>query len=263
MTPVASGLLRAPQSWLDEPLAEFRGRKTSFRRLVASALCFETTAILQLAQQTSSELIRSTRPGVVSLDHSGLLVWPADIVWLEWKTGDGFYWVLSFLEGDEYRVWCGSAPAEGVWTADGILEAVVRPQPEERFIVAPVTGRADATDDERYAAGLAGSIAVGQLMAINMPRGLIRRTAPPHRGLQKSVRRRFQGLNLRPFHVIEIDTKAGNVASTGARHQSAKALHYCRAHPRRIANGRTIPVRGHFRGDPALGVCRADYRVRP
>jgi len=40
-----------------------------------------------------------------------------------------------------------------------------------------------------------------------------------------------------------------------------KAFHFCRGHVRRLSSGVVTRVRAHWRGDPSLGVCQADYRV--
>ena len=105
------------------------------------------------------------------------------------------------------------------------------------------------------------------LAIINSPSVIGRQEFPAHKGFEKSLRHSNvipPGAHLRPWTKITLDVtppSGEHGEHGGARLTGAKALHYCRTHIR-IKNGKLERVRGHWRGDAALGVVRSDYKVK-
>lgn len=103
------------------------------------------------------------------------------------------------------------------------------------------------------------------LSIINSPKIIDRSTNKPSSGLQKRLERKAgKSAGLLPWHEILLDVRpppdpeqhdVGEARLTGP-----KAFHFCRSFLR-IRLGRLERVRAHWRGDPALGVSQASYRV--
>lgn len=102
------------------------------------------------------------------------------------------------------------------------------------------------------------------LAIINSPKIVDRSTRPPSSGLQKRLARRFGApFQLLPWHEIFLDIRpptTGEERGEGGRLTGPKALHFCRSFLR-IRLGKLERVRAHWRGDPALGLSQASYRV--
>ena len=111
------------------------------------------------------------------------------------------------------------------------------------------------------------SLLYSLLAIINSPSVIGRQEFPAHKGFEKSLRHSNvipPGAHLRPWTKITLDVTTPSDEhenNGGARLTGAKALHYCRTHIR-IKNGKLERVRGHWRGDAALGVVRSDYKVK-
>lgn len=105
------------------------------------------------------------------------------------------------------------------------------------------------------------------LIAINSSR-MVQRVEhmPGERDRQRSLRgrslvgkfplRAYTEVILTPGETVVPETREGG--STGQ-----KAQHFVRAHLRRYANGKSVLVREHVRGDPALGMMQTRYKVQP
>jgi hypothetical protein len=104
------------------------------------------------------------------------------------------------------------------------------------------------------------------LSIINSPKIIDRSTNKPPSGLQKLLARKAGGVGagLLPWHEIFLDVRpppdTGDHDGDGTRLTGPKAFHFCRSFIR-IRLGKLERVRAHWRGDPALGVSQASYRV--
>ncbi|GLR55151.1 hypothetical protein KYK30_31865 [Shinella yambaruensis] len=105
------------------------------------------------------------------------------------------------------------------------------------------------------------------LSLINTPKIIGRRQHMPHRALEKRLLKERKNIGKFPLHAwTEITLRItppkdlSGVDSCEAHLTGQKALHFCRAHLR-VRCGRVEIVRGHWRGDPSLGVKRSRYRV--
>ncbi len=106
---------------------------------------------------------------------------------------------------------------------------------------------------------------VGLLAMINTPRIIGRHQHMPHRGLERKLAR--SGAGKYPLHAwSEILLRVTPTEVGDGEHEAhltgARALHFCRAHLR-IRLGRLEIVSSHWRGDPALGIKQARYRLAP
>jgi len=103
------------------------------------------------------------------------------------------------------------------------------------------------------------------LSIINSPKIIDRSTHKPSSGLQKRLNRKARTpFELLPWHEIFLDVRpppdGSDHAGSGERLTGPKAFHFCRSFIR-IRLGKLEHVRAHWRGDPALGVSQASYRV--
>jgi hypothetical protein len=102
------------------------------------------------------------------------------------------------------------------------------------------------------------------LSIINSPKIIDRSTHKPSSGLQKRLgRKATKPFELLPWHEIFLDVRPppdGEHDTGGGRLTGPKAFHFCRSFIR-IRLGKLERVRAHWRGDPALGVSQASYRV--
>ena len=104
------------------------------------------------------------------------------------------------------------------------------------------------------------------LSIINSPKIIDRSTHKPSSGLGKRIERKTGvSAGLLPWHEIFLDVHpppdiGQHEADEGGRLTGPKAFHFCRSFIR-IRLGKLERVRAHWRGDPALGVSQASYRV--
>jgi hypothetical protein len=106
------------------------------------------------------------------------------------------------------------------------------------------------------------------LVLINSPRIIGRRQYMPNVGLERELTRGF-GRGKFPLHAwteIRLEVAKPPEIDDGEPHEAhltgRRALHFCRKHIR-IRYGQLEYVSAHWRGDPALGIKRARYSVRP
>lgn len=232
------------------------GRDGTLPEAMARASCFDIEAILPTIHETSADLASHPilKNGDAYYDHGGLLFMPAPVVWLEFVGPQGRVGLLLNEVDEEIGVNIIAAGIPQQHSAfldrhDGDLYAI-RAQAQLHGI-----------QDEKFACDGA-AIASVALMLINAPRGVLRQQLSPHKGLVREIRRAGLG-PIRPAHKIVLDLNAGNICGdSGMGAASEKAFHYCRSHVRRLASERTIIVRGHWRGNPAIGIARGDYVVR-
>ncbi len=222
---------------------------------VLGATCFDITPVVELVVDAATELQKShvMVAGDPRIDHGGLLFLPDKTVWIEWRWKAGRAGIL--LEQVEDQIGYIAFNPEGR-PLMGFLELFE----DGTFVPRHDLRQSGAFTDAESSAGLAGTVAAAALMLVNAPRGTRRETSPPHKGFRREMSKNHAGAELKPYHVIRLDRKAGHVGD-GQGVGSPKAFHFCRAHVRRLAQGGFTKVRAHWRGNPALGICRADYEV--
>lgn len=106
------------------------------------------------------------------------------------------------------------------------------------------------------------------LVMINTPRLMGRKQHMPHAGLERELRRHEKLVGkfpLRAWTEIVLPYGAGPKDASGEPSQEAhltgeKCLHFCRAHLR-YRLGRMEVVKGHWRGNPAIGIKRSRYKI--
>lgn len=105
------------------------------------------------------------------------------------------------------------------------------------------------------------------LTAINQPKVIGRQVRHAHRGLERKLNQARVGTRRTPLpDIVTLDLEAFVTREADDGPESAgvvgskKCFHFVRAHIRQ-ANGQF--VRSHWRGDPALGVGRKNYRIVP
>jgi hypothetical protein len=122
----------------------------------------------------------------------------------------------------------------------------------------------DIPDMEAKGVALA---AAGLLAMINTPKLAIKVERPPHRGLQRELRRQPETseIELRPWSEIRLAVTPkphGESHEQRQVQQGKKCFHFCRSHLRVLPDRITV-VSPHWRGNPALGVAQSTYRVTP
>jgi hypothetical protein len=104
------------------------------------------------------------------------------------------------------------------------------------------------------------------LLFVNSPKIIGRRQRMPHAGLERRLTRAlgYGSFPLHAWHEIKLEVAKPVEIDDGKPHEAhltgARALHFCRAHLR-VKQGRLEYVSSHWRGDPAVGVKRARYRL--
>ncbi|GLK86659.1 hypothetical protein GCM10017653_47290 [Ancylobacter defluvii] len=103
------------------------------------------------------------------------------------------------------------------------------------------------------------------LAFINTPRIIGRRQHMPHRSLERKLVAQRAVVGKFPLHAwteIKLHVTPPEDLSDELSHEAhltgERALHFCRAHLR-IRLGKLEVVRGHWRGDAALGIRRSRY----
>jgi hypothetical protein len=108
---------------------------------------------------------------------------------------------------------------------------------------------------------------VMMLNLINTP-GLVGfRQHMPHRALQKDIGRALGVSGSYPLQswsevVVKTHTEMAGDSIAESGHTFRKCLHFVRSHRRRLTN-KEIIIPAHWRGDPALGIKRTRYTVKP
>lgn len=226
----------------------------------ADTPCFELSEVSALIHQTGQELQQTLlfQDGQPLMEHGGLLLMPAQHVWLEYLgTPFGLHGRLGVRldEVEDQICYLAMGPAVGDQQLSGFLEL----QPDgEHFIVRPDT-RYAYTAEQHFLIGQIGGWAAAALLLINAPRGVERRDTPAHKTLAKEARKAGLG-ELRPFHTITLSKKPQAVGEETGQ-SSPKAFHFCRSHLRLLPSGGETKVRAHWRGDPSLGINQGNYRV--
>lgn len=257
MTPLAQRLLR---NWI-------RSGPRDMALMLAKATCFDMTPVAPLINRTGAELIGTTTDKTSEaplMEHGGLLFTPSEVAWLEAAgSPSGFiqtehrFGVL--VNSVEDQLGCFAFDVDGRMVAMGFIE--MKPDGEHFSVHHDVRSPEQSPRAAQMSANACGW-AAASLLLINAPHGVERATTPPHRGLERDVRRALGIGGLRPAHTIRLSVMPGEIGDgTGRPGGSPKAFHFCRSHIRRLPSGATTRVRAHWRGDPSLGVTQGDYRV--
>lgn len=232
MTPLARALLTDAMQTRNAPLA----------RDLVEATCFDLYAVSGLVEETAHALSGNRH-------HGGLLFLPSGGAIFELSHGDYRLVFLTKdkatregvpLEGDNISFSAVAFFSNGKWSK--LQHGVLRVDQPETFVI----GLSD-----REGGAIYGLLLAAAIILLNAPYGVERIPQEAHRGFARRVRQRGFG-QLRPSITIRLDRAQAPPAQYGAG--AGKAFHFCRAHLRRLASGRAVKVRAHWRGDPRLGI---------
>ena len=278
MTPLAHQLTKTltlpPKKrgwWRDQ------GRSDLLRSLVTDIHCFEVSAIRGAVDDLSRQTMRMFRAGegTKATDlFSRYTFLPAPRTWIEYiEDRDPIsppYRVAHLLEGDAEKEITLSLFVEEDNARFNHIEPYyhlgeyclnhplfMHPNP---LLPSQVTG-------VHYFDRVVMTMSL-TLILINSPKIFGRRQVMPHLGLEKRVTRTF-GKGKFPLHAwteIKLEVAKPAHIDDGEPHEAhltgRRALHFCRKHIR-IRFGRLEYVTAHWRGDPAIGIKRSRYKVRP
>ncbi len=245
MTPMASLFVQG---------ALTTGRKSElapiFLPMLSELRCFDIEAIYNSVNQALGDL-RGTELGETADYLFENHVLPSPMVWLEARTQS--FTVISLentLQFSALRRHTVNRMKLVPFASAGLHK-----DEEGRWIITPV-------EDLNEADALALIMFTLLLIDfINQPYVCRSENNHPHRALARKVRGAGLG-ELRPWHVITLRPRSGEVQG-GEGHHSPKCFHFVRGHKRHYRNGRVSKVTHHWRGDPALGISRANYKVLP
>lgn len=222
--------------------------------------CFECTEVAVLALEIGSKKARSVK---WNKDETASL--PADRMWIEY--------VLFDDTGTSARM---GPLLEKTTDTTARLRTFVRPGGTEKIAAFGVDAQIPLFGHDNDVARITGSnenrgtyieilgTTFGCLAIINTPRAFLRRERQPHKGLAKAIKAAGSHSPLNRWSEIVLDFDPsfdGETTSQTGRLSGPKAYHYCRAHLR-IKNGKLEQVRGHMRGDPALGTVQSRYTLK-
>lgn len=262
MTPLAYRIVKE----LTLPKRERTFEGIHLPRRLSGAQCFEVTDIYDAAFEIAKDVAK-----VAGSETSSFL--PAPKTWIERRNIDGsrFGWLLEEHEDDSGVVYCAEAldcrgqSFFGEFGADSTLS--------RGYLLHLRDGLLPMRDGDRagyYMDGFAPENIIPALLAfINTPRIIGRRQHMPHRGLERKLIARRAVIGKFPLHAwteIKLHVTPPKDVSGERSHEAhltgERALHFCRAHLR-IRLGKLEVVRGHWRGDPAIGIKQTRYTVVP
>lgn len=242
-------------------------KNPGMRDLLLRCTFFEISNAWGMIQQIMIELTKATyvqskdgHPSNV-LNHGGLLIAPATISWMEFKVKGyppmGFF-IHEFDDELDYQGWF---PANYQATRYHIVTGILVKQSGHEVTICPDNRHPPRDKELAMMMTSFGLIIVAALIALNTPRAITITPQPRHFGREKTIRNMGHNTGIRPWHIVDI--KSHYVDHTGIGRGSRKAYHFVRAHRRCMASGVVTIVHAHWRGDPALGICRGAYRLMP
>jgi hypothetical protein len=236
------------------PFARKLSRDPAWQSLLARSTCFDFTPVQQMIPATIQALCDGADPGPdgSQFNHGGLLVAPAEFFWFEVRLPAGSVgWSCQFVEDQIGVLYCQPGKA--------VVAAALELLPDDQ---ARIFSDTRLPCPPGSSPGFALPVAA-MLVMLNAPKGFRQKPVAAHRGHAKQIRR-LTGITLKPAHTVHVDLSAGDVSPSGSTGTGGapKAFHFCRAHRRNLGD-RSIRLRAHWRGDPALGVCQSTYEVRP
>jgi hypothetical protein len=279
MTPLAHRITRDLVRHDGERLADFT------LATMADIHCFEVSEVTPLAVELSRQI-------VTGASTAAMTFLPAPKTWIEWTSVDpkyGFMRIGHLLEEHRIDDRPAFATVKVVWEVRrvGLIQGhragnlrLDEPEPDGRASTSAHMPSAEdlraflSLPDDRSVADWSASIApycdgflYAFLAMINSPRLIGRREHNPHIGFERELMAKRALVGRFPLHAwteikLEVSPPEWSGESDASHLTGHKALHFCRAHAR-IRLGRLEFVRGHWRGDAALGIKRSRYRVIP
>lgn len=219
--------------------------------------CFEVSDVWDVQSDFSLAQIIDVAGNVTFL--------PAPKTWVEWRWEDGNSKRIAFLfvqkeqedQGHVVRLLMFLEGTNGL-AAHYLCDIRIG----KNGVLFPNIGE----DSPAFKGLYLGMRALFTIAMINTPKVIGRRQHMPHRGLERDLTR---GLGrgkfpLHAWHEIKLEVFKPAEIDDGHPHEAhltgARALHFCRAHLR-VRRGRVEFVSSHWRGDPAIGIKRARYKV--
>jgi len=263
MTPLAQRVLRDAMLPPERRLLETNGAELDLPSALIEARCFELTAVIDLIPPLGMRLLDADGDGVIEGPRDNTLAFlPAPTTWCEYA-GSGMRLGMLMQEADPFILMHIVLGWEGRLAICGVAALPISGQ---HFGEVRAT-RVLAEGFPQHRANHIQMDAFPILAMINSPGVVRQRLEPPHKGLQRDLVR--AGLLARDVPIarwsevlLDVDPPPIEGEPKEARLQGDKALHFCRAHLR-IARGRLVRVRGHWRGDSSKGVVLSRYRLRP
>jgi hypothetical protein len=232
-----------------------------FYNTLSKARCYDFTALRELIKETMDALGDKQNRLSMQMEHGGLLLIPDKIVWLEVnKREDGSrlpgrsgILLQQLIKDGKEAILCFALKSNGDQLARSCLSLF-----DTSFMVGPLDPNDIDCFDQRIIAGV-GLQAAASLIILNAPYGIDKTEYAPHKGFARKLRK--QGLLApKPYTIISL-SKSAPAHLTGAGTGHHKAFHFVRSHLRHYNNGLTSKVKAHWRGDPALGILKTDYKV--
>ena len=238
--------------------------------LILRSRVFDVSAVVDLAYDLRERMFPHDETGALisQLNDDTLAFLPSPKTWIEWPSRD--------LGGQARRLAIfiqersdGQEPGHAAFTAhallrNGLIETLCEPCPfylrgvERIGLWKPkILGKVnpEIVFDMIWSA-------YPLLAIINSPRIIDRKVHRAHKGLVREMK--LHG-RLPPQEWTEIvlrTTPPKSAHHDGSVMSGKKALHFCRKHIR-FRLGRLEWVSAHWRGDPAIGVVKSRYVVRP
>jgi hypothetical protein len=260
MTPLAHKLTRQLLEGLARGLLETEDG-AAVREAVNGARFFDLTNALPAVNEVASALRKTVQDGEVVIPCTFL---PAPKTWIEWLTANGTRSAAIIRDnGDEpasVEVLRSYSDRPMTWHRLGGVDLKTgMPLLDTRWV------RAQKPGGEAWGHKIINLVTIFLAM-INSPRIVRRRVHAPHKGLARELAR-TPGAGIGPlqdWHEIKLEIAKPRDVDDGEPHEDIirgrRALHFCRKHIR-VRLGRLEYVREHWRGDPAIGISRATYRV--
>jgi hypothetical protein len=261
MTPLAQRLTRD----LIKPKAvRTMGHLAKVSARLADAHCFEVTDVMELAEDLRlAQLLNGTDERTTFL--------PAARTWIEFSAhavGDFPKYRAGFLLEDQGDRTVNVTQIGATDDSVGEIRNFAMPlaldgAPRDQKL--RLRWLDEPENDQLISARLVRAF----LALINTPRIIGRRQHMPHRGLEKALRDSQHVVGTFPLNAwteIRLECRApvdlSNTSSAEAHYTGRKCLHFCRAHLR-ICAGKVVFVSSSWKGDPALGIKRSRYNLRP
>lgn len=232
------------------------GKQPKFKEMLTLCACYEVSSVFEIIAQTMNTLKARQVDVAEGIDHGGLLFCPAEYVWIELKRSlidEKERGRVGFLlrKRNEFEIQLISPNGD---MGDFLNASIVFNG--DCFKIFPDKG---TSKEDETLAGIIVSFAVSALILLNAPYGIDKAEHAPHKGFARNLRK--QGLPApKPYTIISL-SKSAPAHLTGAGTGHHKAFHFVRSHLRRYENGLTSKVKAHWRGDPALGILKTDYKV--
>lgn len=223
-----------------------------YRTLLSKAKCFDFSSVSELAEATRNtfSVLEPNGDEIGKISHGELLFCPEKLFWIEIcldKNPAGF---LCVQVNSGIDIVVPRINAETVILTIGSILL----NSDDTFSIG-----FDKLENENYLTE-AAFIVAACLIILNAPYGIEKTEAAFHKGFDRSLRKAGVIKQLCPYTIIKLAKRvpADKIVGNG----TPKAFHFVRSHLRRYENGIQTTVKAHWRGDPALGILKTDYKVR-